>query len=86
MLNAFYSFHIDDYKLTELVKEFWKKYSCLKAARNVYEIFHILNGREDACFACREQLYTFLDELMAMFVSQYYVQLNSAIPSIKKTL
>ncbi|MFC6100324.1 hypothetical protein [Olivibacter domesticus] len=82
MLNAFYSFHIDDYKPTEVVKEFWKKYSCLKAARNVYEIFHILNGRDAESFDSKEQLHIFLDDLMAMFVSEYYVQLNGAVPKI----
>lgn len=82
MLNAFAVLHTNSYKPKEVVKEFWKKYSCLKAARNVYETFHLLNCREYESFAGKEQLHTFLDDLMAMFVSEYYVQLNVAVPKI----
>lgn len=85
MLSAFYSPRRKDHKPVEVVKEFWQKYSCVKASRNVYEVFHLLNGREDDSFASKEELHIFLDDLMAMFVAEYYVQLNGAVPKIPYT-
>lgn len=82
MLSAFYSLRVKDHKPVEIVKEFWQKYSCVKAARNVYEVFHRLNGNEDDSFASKAELDIFLDDLMAMFVSEYYVQMNGAVPKI----
>jgi|GEM_PF-1461461 len=85
MLTAFYSLRAKEHKPEEIVKEFWQKYSCVKAARNIYEVFQLLNGKEDDRFASKELLYIFLDDLMAMFVSEYYVQMNGTVPKIPYT-
>jgi hypothetical protein len=71
VLKTFESTCKKDYNTKEVINSFWKKYSYIKAVRNVYDVTILLKG-EDSHGAMTQELEPFMKDLMSLLVAYYY--------------